>query len=80
MQYAMCDLEGKQYLLLAGIVDHRKEDLAINKTDAYIKHGSNFQLRKTTKGWKLCVDSFRAKNSLTIATDGSLLEIAGTFG
>ena len=54
--YAMCDTEGNQYLLLPGIVDHRKEETTLNHEDMYIKHGSNKQLRRTTKGWKLCVE------------------------
>ena len=54
--YAQCDSEGNQYLLLAGIVDHRKDDSAVEKSDMYIKHGSNMQPRKTTKGWSLCVE------------------------
>jgi DUF917 family protein len=39
--YAMCDLEENQYLLLAGIVDHRKEEAALDRADMYVKHGSN---------------------------------------
>ncbi|KAI2513194.1 Reverse transcriptase (RNA-dependent DNA polymerase) [Fragilaria crotonensis] len=54
--YAMCDTEGNQYLLLAGIVDHRKDDSAIERPDMYIQRGSNQQIRKTTKGWRLCVE------------------------
>ena len=54
--YAMCDIEGNQYLLLAGIVDHRKDKSAIDRADMYIQRGSNCQMRKTTKGWKLCVE------------------------
>ncbi|KAI2503448.1 Reverse transcriptase (RNA-dependent DNA polymerase) [Fragilaria crotonensis] len=47
--YAQCDSEGNQYLLLAGIVGHRKDNSAVEKKDMYIRHGSNLQLRKTTK-------------------------------
>ncbi|KAI2509582.1 Reverse transcriptase (RNA-dependent DNA polymerase) [Fragilaria crotonensis] len=54
--YAMCDSEGNQYLLLAGIVGHRKDDSALDRADMHIKHGSNQQLKKTTRGWKLCVE------------------------
>lgn len=54
--FAQCDSEGNQYLLLAGIVDHRKDNSAVEKKDMYIKRGSNQQLRKTTKGWSLCVE------------------------
>ena len=54
--YAMCDIEGNQYLLLAGIVDHRKDESAIERADMFIQQGSNRQIRKTTKGWKLCIE------------------------
>ena len=53
--FAMCDIEGNQYLLLAGIVDHRKDESAVNRADMYIQRRSNRQMRKTTRGWKLCV-------------------------
>ena len=54
--YAQCDSEGNQYLLLEEIVDWRKDDNAVAMEDMYIDHGSNRQLRKTTKGWQLCVE------------------------
>jgi hypothetical protein len=54
--YAMCDLEGNnQYLLLAGIVDHRNNESEIEKADMYIQRGSDRHMRKTTKGWRLCI-------------------------
>jgi hypothetical protein len=54
--YAMCDTEGNQYLLLAGIIGHRKDESALDGADAFIQRGSNRHVRKTTKGWKLCVE------------------------
>ena len=54
--YAQCDSEGNQYLLLAGIVDHKKDTNAVERADMYVKRGSNQQYRKTTKGWYLCVE------------------------
>lgn len=53
--FAQCDLEGNQYLLMDSICGHRKYMCAVEKADMYIKQGSNRQLRKTTKGWKLCI-------------------------
>ncbi len=50
-----CNSEGNQYFL-AGIVDHRKDSSAVEKSDMFIKQGLNLQLRKTTKGWSLCVE------------------------
>lgn len=54
--YSMCDEEGNQYLLLAGIVDHRKEAGAVSRADMYIQKGSNTHIRKSTRGWRLCVE------------------------
>ena len=48
--YAMCDVKGNQYLLLSGIVEHRKDDSALDRADITIKRGSNRQLKKTTRG------------------------------
>ena len=54
--YSQCDGEGNQYLLLAGITDHRKTEAAMSRADMWITRGSNKQMRKTTKGWQLCVE------------------------
>jgi hypothetical protein len=52
--YAQCDIEGRQYNIMDGIVDHKTDGHAVDPADMYIKHGSN--KRKTTKGWNLCVE------------------------
>jgi hypothetical protein len=54
--YAQCDIEGRQYNLMEGIIDHITDGHAVAPADMYIKHGSNRKLRKTTKGWHLCVE------------------------
>ena len=54
--YSQCDTEGNQYLLLKEIVDWRKDDTAIGRDDMYVQSGANRHLRKTTKGWQLCVE------------------------
>ena len=54
--FAQCDSKGNHYLLLAGIVDHRKDSSAVEKSDMYSKRGSNLQPQKITKGWSLCVE------------------------
>jgi hypothetical protein len=53
--HAQCDIEGIQYNLIEGIVD-QKTDGPVEPADMYIKHGSNTQVRKTTKGWHSCVE------------------------
>jgi hypothetical protein len=54
--YAQCDIEGRQYNLMEGIIDHKTDGHVIEPADMYIKHGSNKKVRKTTKGWPLCVE------------------------
>jgi hypothetical protein len=54
--YAQCDAEGRQYNLTEGIIDHKTDDHAVYHADMHIKHGSNKQVRKKTKGWNLCVE------------------------
>jgi hypothetical protein len=54
--YAQCDIEGRHYNLMEGIVDHKTDGHAVEPADMYIKHGSNKQVRKTTNGWHLCVE------------------------
>jgi hypothetical protein len=53
--YAQCDIEGRQYNLMEGIVDHKTDGHAVEPSDMNIKHGRNKKVRKTTKGWNLCV-------------------------
>jgi hypothetical protein len=38
------------------IIDHKKDGHALERADMYIKHGSNTQVRKTTKGWHFCIE------------------------
>jgi hypothetical protein len=54
--YAQCDIEGRQYNLMEGIIDHKTDGHAVAPDDMYIKHGRNKKVRKTTKGWHLCVE------------------------
>jgi hypothetical protein len=54
--YAQCDIEGRQYNRMEGIIDHRTYGHAVATAEMYIKHGSNKKVRKTIKGWNLCVE------------------------
>jgi hypothetical protein len=54
--YAKCDAEGMQYNLVEGLIDHKIDVHDVDHADMYIKHGSNTKVRKTTKGWQLCVE------------------------
>jgi hypothetical protein len=54
--YAEVDEEGNKYLLLDAIIDHRRDKTAMDKADMWItSYNGNKQLRRTTQGWKLCV-------------------------
>jgi hypothetical protein len=48
--YSQCYIEGRQYNLMVGIFDHKTDGHVVEPADMYIKHGSNKQVRKTTKG------------------------------
>jgi hypothetical protein len=54
--YAQCDIEGRKYNLMEGIIDHKYDGHAAAPDDMYIKHGRNKKVRKKTKGWHLCVE------------------------
>jgi hypothetical protein len=54
--YAQCDAEGRQYKLVEGNIDHKTDVHAIDRANMYIKHGSNKHVRKTAKGWHLCIE------------------------
>ncbi len=54
--YAEVDEEGNKYLLLDAIIDHRRDKTAMHKADMWITSSNgNTHLRRTTQGWKLCV-------------------------
>jgi hypothetical protein len=54
--YAQCDIEGRQYNLMEGIIDLITDGHAVAPADMYIKHGRNNKVSKTTKGWHLYVE------------------------
>jgi hypothetical protein len=55
--YAQIDEEGQQYLILKEIIDHKASDDAITRADGFIigQYGQRIP-KRTTKGWKLCVE------------------------
>jgi hypothetical protein len=54
--YAQCELEGRQYNLMGGIIDHITDGHVVEPAYMYIKYGSNKKVIKTTKDWHLCVE------------------------
>ena len=53
--YAQCDAEGNQFQLLEAISDHKSDGHAVQMADAYVEKNGRKYLRRTTKGWSLCV-------------------------
>jgi len=54
--YSQVDDEGRQYLLLEAIVDHKRTVEALANEEIFqVSYNGNIHKRMTTKGWKLCV-------------------------
>ena len=53
--YASCDDDGNEYLLMDTIVDHHKSDKALSHSDQKVTFRGRPALRRSTVGWKLCV-------------------------
>ena len=52
--YSQLDEEGNRHVLLQDIVDHRRNDKAIDKADAFVKMKNGVRRRReTTQGWFL---------------------------
>jgi hypothetical protein len=77
--YSQCDINGRQYNLVEDVVDHKTYVHAVEPADMYIKHGSNTQVRKTTKGWNLCFewkDGTTSWERLTDLKESNPVEVA----
>ena len=54
--YAQCDPSGNQYVLFDSIVDYRRSTTALTKADQrVVKADGRTFMRRSTKGWQLCV-------------------------
>ena len=53
--YSQCDIDGNQFLLLDSIVDHKSDQTAVRSPDRYVIINGRQYPKKTTAGWKLCV-------------------------
>ena len=52
--YSQFDEEGNRHILLADIVDHRRDERAVDKQDAFVTMGNGVKRRReTTQGWQL---------------------------
>ena len=55
--FAQVDTEGRQYMLMKEISDHRKDETAVATSDGWITMQNGRQARKrTTRGWQLLVE------------------------
>jgi hypothetical protein len=53
--YAQCDTEGNQYLLMESMTEYRKDDTAIDMADRFVTVKGRRHMKRTTRGWQLCV-------------------------
>ncbi len=53
--WAQCDIEGNQYQLLEAIIDHKSNDDAVQRADGYVVLNGRKHMKKSTKGWELCI-------------------------
>jgi hypothetical protein len=54
--YAQADIDGNQYLLLSEIIDHKSDGNTVHADDSHFTTPTGREkIRRTTKGWKLCV-------------------------
>ena len=61
--YAMCNENGDHILLFDAIVDHKKNDKAMTRTEQkFVDYRGKRQYTRSTKGWGVCV---RWKNGST---------------
>ena len=52
---AQCDANGYDIRLMEAIVDHKKDGNAVSDADRWIYNRGRRYQKKTTAGWKLCV-------------------------
>ena len=55
--HAQCNPDGQQFLLLSSIIDHKKDDTAIQKAEqGFNPNGCKQLKKKATRGWLLCIE------------------------
>jgi hypothetical protein len=53
--YEQVDEEGQDHVLFDSFIDHKKGSNALSGEDALVQEGGKTYPKRTTKGWKLCV-------------------------
>eukprot|EP00934_Nitzschia_sp_Nitz4_P008127 Nitzschia sp. Nitz4//scaffold260_size33533//228//6137//NITZ4_007876-RA/size33533-snap-gene-0.41-mRNA-1//-1//CDS//3329544674//8117//frame0 len=78
--WSQSDVEGRQYLLLKEIVDHKKdEDVAVRESERWITVNNRKHARKSTRGWSICVlwaDGSQSWETLADVKESFPLEVA----
>jgi ribosomal protein L31E len=54
--FAQCDPSGNTYMLLDSIIDHKVGRNALTRENQFVTVNGRQHYRKTTTGWKLCVE------------------------
>ena len=56
LMYAICDENGDHVFLCDSIVDHRKKENAMTRTEQkFVDTRGKQQYKRSTKGWEACV-------------------------
>ncbi len=53
--HAQCDTDGNQFVLLDSLIDYQKTPDAVDYADRFVMVNGKSVQKKTTRGWKLCV-------------------------
>jgi hypothetical protein len=53
--YAQVDDEGRKYMLMDSIIDHRKDENAVPKDDEYVVVDGKRNRKITTDGWQIII-------------------------
>jgi hypothetical protein len=53
--WAQCDIDGNQCRLLEAVVDHKTDGHAFQQANGFVVVNGRKHMRKSTKGWQLCI-------------------------
>jgi hypothetical protein len=77
--WAQCDIDGKEYQLLDAIIDHKLDGHAVHRADSLVIVNGRKHMKKTTKGWQLCIqwkDGTTSLERLTALKESNPIEAA----
>jgi hypothetical protein len=53
--WAQWDIDGNQCQLMEAIIDQKSDEHAVQRIDGYVIVNGRKHMKKSTKGWQLCV-------------------------